>query len=201
MTYKPGTRPSAPLGECGHPTRRAARICRSCHLAAQRNVDRACECGAILSTPKATQCRACYMRDHMAETSRPTCRDCGKLISWQVGHKQNRAKRCMPCHAAYRKTLPKRLCSLDGCEQKHWSGGFCNKHHPSAGDSRGIRNYLIKLPCAVCGVVDPEVIQIDRVIREKGYTWGNVVQVCANCHMKITRGTIERPKPWNGPPV
>jgi hypothetical protein len=198
MPYKPGTRPSAPLGECGHPTWREGKTCRSCYLAGLRKETRSCACGAPLSTPKATQCRACYMRDHMAQDSRPRCRECQEPISWLAGGKV--PQRCRPCHMAYRATLPKRLCSIEGCDLPHLAQGFCRNHYSAKNDSRGIRAYLKTLPCAACGLNDPDTIQIDRAVRDLGYTWGNVVQVCANCHQKITLGKLERPPVWEGPP-
>lgn len=183
---------------CDIPIHDGGTLCRAHYIAAKKP-QKTCECGNPLSTPRAKQCRECWMRDHTAQDSRPRCKTCQTAISWTSSGKRTTAY-CKPCYAAYRKSLPKRLCSLEGCVRRHWSRGFCNQHYPGAGGSRAIRNYLAKLPCAVCGLDDPEVIQIDRVIRERGYTWGNVVQVCANCHMKITRGTIQRPPPWEGPP-
>ena len=182
---------------CDVPVSDEATLCRT-HYVAAKKPQKVCKCGNPLSTPRAIQCRTCWMRDHMAQDSRPRCKTCKTVISW--GGRGGIPTYCKPCYAEYRKSLPKRLCSLKGCNLAHWSKGFCTRHYPGAGDSRGIRNYLAELPCAVCGLDDPDVIQIDRVVREKGYTWGNVIQVCANCHMKITRGTIERPPPWEAPP-
>lgn len=184
---------------CDVPINDGSTLCRAHYLAA-KTPKKTCACGAVLAKRSAEQCRECWMRDHMAATSRPKCRDCGKPISWQVGQRGTKATRCMPCHTAYRASLPKRLCSLEGCDLPHLAQGYCRNHYTAKNDSRGIRAYLKALPCAVCGLDDPDVIQIDRAVRDLGYTWGNVVQVCANCHQKITLGKIERPPPWEGPP-
>lgn len=190
MPYKPGTRPTSPLGECGHPTWRDSKVCRSCYLAARKRETQSCACGAPLSTPRATQCRACWMKAHMAKTSRPACQRCGKLISWQVGHKANPAKLCMPCYGLQR--LENRII----VQQRRATATIHDSKKARFGRSMAgpLRELFGPRPCAACGY-NRIPCHIHRIVAENGYVLGNVVQVCPNCHGEIHRGLIEPPAP------
>lgn len=166
-----------------------ATLCRAHYLAAKAIALPTCACGATLSTKKAEQCRNCWMRDHMAKTSRPTCRDCKEPISWQVGHKGNPAARCMACHANYRRSLPKKGCSIEGCEGAHKARGLCKNHYMSVNIRErrpwsGAKSYVATLPCCICGY-DRMRSHVHRLKHQGGYEWGNCIPVCQRCHDEI----------------
>lgn len=183
---------------CGIAVFDGATLCRAHYLAAKKPKN-LCACGAELSTRKAVKCRDCWMRDHMAKTSRPTCTVCGKPISWAIGRRDAAGKRLVPercrdCEKDRRRA--NRVVVLregmtrdlaDDLDVSRWI-------RLSRGDATPFRKLIGDWPCAVCGY-DEDRCEIDRIVPDLGYVYGNVAQVCGNCHNKITRGKIPHPPP------
>lgn len=196
MPYAPGNRPTAPIGECGHPTYRDSRQCRSCYLAAKKATYVCAACAAPVKTKTSTLCRACWMKQHTATSKRPTCQRCGKLISWQskTGREKEIPKHCRPCFNAIRK------------ENRIVVEYERMRDYPTAKDPMQrkvrsalhvgiqLRKLLRPMPCAVCGY-DRIPCHVHRLVPRKGYVMGNVVQVCPNCHGEIHRKIIPPPQP------
>lgn len=189
MPWKNGP-PKIPCPLCGEPMYRRGEMCRDCYRA--RVPQKTCvDCGKVLPDKKATLCRTCWMRHHTESTSRPTCVDCGKPCSWQVGRKGTTAKRCWDCEVKRRHAnrvivnLPGRIDS----RTTNPEGRSFRQQRKRAGTLRAL---LGPLPCAICGY-NRLRSRIHRIIAANGYVWGNVVQVCSNCHYEIHDGVTPCP--------
>lgn len=196
MPYAPGNRPAAPVGECGHPTYRTSRQCRSCYLAQER-AKRTCKgCGEVLSNQAARHCRPCWMKQHTATSKRPTCQKCGVLISWQsgTGKGSKRPDHCRPCFNEIRKDnrivveyerMRDYPAAKDPMEYKVRTARHIGNQ---------LKKILRKMPCAVCAY-QRIPCHVHRLVPQKGYVMGNVVQVCPNCHGEIHAKVIPPPPP------
>lgn len=182
---------------CDVPINDGSTLCRTHYLAAKKPT-KTCECGAALSVQRATQCRACWMRDHMAKTSRPKCSVCEKPISWQVGRKGNPAKRCRDCEHKRRHENMIVVLREGMAREDLADADVSRKVRLSRWWAAKFRKLIGNWPCSVCGY-DEDQCEIDRIKPELGYVYGNVAQVCGNCHNKITRGKIPHPLPTRIP--
>lgn len=179
MPYAPGNRPNAPIGECGHPTWRKGKICRSCYLAAKRAANTCQDCGKELPDFRSDRCRACWLKKHSAEAKgAPKCVDCGKEISWAVGRAgtSHKPSRCWDCEVKRRLTL------ATGGKQARYKG------------QRKAKAILASMPCALCGY-DRMPSHIHRLNPPLGYQLGNMVQLCSRCHNEVERGLVAVPQP------
>ena len=165
MPYKPGTRPAAPIGACGHPTWRINKQCRSCYLAETRKTIRHCaDCGKSLprrGNDGAERCRECWMAQHRSPYT--LCQ----------------VPACKQPH------FGKGFC------QKHYFREWQAANGPRMSASK---RTLATRPCQVCGY-DKLRSRIHRREREKGYTLGNMVPVCSRCHDEIHYSLIPCPEP------
>lgn len=185
--------------KCGELKSAHRDICRSCWKASLPKYT--CrDCGKELTNGQSVQCRDCWMRDHMANTSRPACQDCGKEISWAVGRPgaRRQAKRCMQCENVRRHE--NRVIVLAETARPN-----AVRSDPESRWSRqkrwlafGWRNTIAKMPCAICGY-NRIPCHIHRLIPKNGYVYGNVVQVCPNCHEEIHKKLIDPPAPFEFP--
>lgn len=197
MPWKNGP-PKVACPTCGEPMYRRGTQCRACYRASQPKPT-CSTCGVDVSAKTATQCRACWMKEHMAQDSRPKCQRCGVTISWQSGTgtgrtSSKRPDHCRPCFNAIRK---------ENRIVVEWDR---MRDYPAAADpmeklvrrarhiGAQLRKILHQLPCAVCGY-NRLSSPVHRLVPEKGYVIGNVVQVCANCHGEIHKGLIPPPPP------
>lgn len=198
MPYAPGNRPAAPLGECGHPTYRSSRLCRSCFLAQERAKYTCTEpgCSNPVSTKTTKLCRDCWMKHHTETSKRPTCKKCGVAISWQsgTGNGSKRPDHCRPCFNAIRKEnrivvewdrMRDYPAAVDPMEKKVRTARHIGQV---------LRKILQPMPCAVCGY-NRIPCHVHRLVPQKGYVIGNVVQVCPNCHGEIHKKVIPPPPP------
>jgi hypothetical protein len=174
------------------------------------------DCGGAVRTKHSVRCRACWMKRHMAKTSRPTCQVCGKQISWVAGRRTERhiPKRCRDCYIKELKANPPRLrtvgCSVEGCPNKHKAHGLCRTHYNLAQFRgrrpwTGVKRYVATLPCCICGYAKMRS-HVHRLGHVGGYDWGRVIPVCQRCHdeiiSKITPeppAGIPKPAEWTEP--
>lgn len=197
MPWKNGP-PKVPCPTCGEPMYRRGTQCRPCFRASQPHPTCA-TCGADVSTKTATQCRACWMKDHMAQNSRPKCQKCGVTISWQSGTTASQRKsrapdHCRPCFNAIRKE--NRIFVLKELREVENELGiqFSRQDRVAQYQATHFRKLFGRLPCAVCGY-NRIACHIHRIVAERGYVLGNVVQVCPNCHGEIHAKLIPAPEP------
>jgi hypothetical protein len=197
MPWKNGP-PKVPCPTCGQPMYRRGAQCRACYRASQPKPT-CSTCGADVSTKTATQCRACWMKEHQAKDSRPKCKRCGVTISWMSGtaasqRKSRAPSHCRPCFNAIRKE--NRIFVEYERMRAVKADGVIETHQQRAARHVGIqlRKILQPMPCAVCGY-NRAPCDVHRLVPQRGYVMGNVVQVCPNCHREIHKKVILPPEP------
>lgn len=197
MPYKPGTRPHAPIGKCGHPTWRGNGVCRSCYLAEQRKTIRHCQdCGKALprrGNDGAARCRECWRKMRAAEKARRVCLECGKPTA-KTG---TIVTRCWECEAK-RRHANRVIVNLPGRVDRRTTNPEGRNFRQQRKRAVTLRGLIGPLPCAICGY-NKLKSRIHRIVAETGYVWGNVVQVCSNCHYEIHAGITPCP-PATTPP-
>lgn len=197
MPWKNGP-PKVACPTCGEPMYRRGTQCRACYLASQPKPT--CErCGAAVSGKESKLCRPCWMAEHTSKDSRPRCKRCGVVISRYSGTGAGRATskqpdHCRPCFNAIRK------------ENRIVVEYERMRSYPAAKDPTEytvrqarhlgyqLRKMLQPMPCAVCGY-NRIPCHVHRLVPQKGYVMGNVVQVCPNCHGEIHKGITPSPEP------
>src|SRR3989304_1430546 len=111
------------------------------------------DCGKQLGRDGQKQCRPCWMKQHMAKTSRPRCIDCGKSFSWMVGRPgaRQRPKRCWECEVKRRR---RERIIVQQERQRAVRGDLRNAETKTNRHRRWnaipLRRLLSPLPCAVC---------------------------------------------------
>ena len=159
------------------------------------------DCGNLCDR-RSKRCQDCakQARKVNAVGQHDRCMDCGTL----TGDNAHRAKRCWECWLKVKRSRPKRLCSVPSCSKVHRAKGFCSDHYAgtrmardtNTGEplpwNRSARAFAASLPCQVCGY-NRMRSHIHRLERLKGYTWGNVMALCARCHDEIHSGLTPPP--------
>lgn len=196
---------------CGGKKLVESALCRKCKTATNVPSHPCKDCGKGIkaSMVRCGACRAIFLSD------KPKCIDCGVTIK---RYPSRLTERCARCAQLHRVSLPKPLCSVEGCERPTRAGGMCATHYvgarrirvhaprtgtsgAGAADFRGIHKTAIvaiaQLPCQICGY-DRMTSHRHRLIEGKDggkYEIGNVVAVCSNCHREIHGGLTSPPTP------
>lgn len=160
-------------------------------------------CGQLMRKA-ADLCRSCYnsRRKETAIGQHDSCVDCGK----PTGDRAHRAKRCWECWLKTRRSRPPKICSIPGCSKRSRARGLCVNHYADDSMARnpktglrlprdwGVRAFLRHRPCQLCGY-NRLPSHCHRLVPLNGYTWGNVVALCARCHEEVHRGLTAPPSP------
>lgn len=143
-----------------------------------------------------------YCKRHYMALQKPRktkyfdCIDCGVPCVNPDG-------RCRPCNDAFKRGRNRERCIRDGCERPHVARGLCKSHYESE-RTKGrpqriwagqvLRRTVRTMSCQACGYSDT-VVDVHRLVPADGYTLGNVVAVCPNCHRKIHLAGAAPPPP------
>lgn len=189
---------------CGTPTEPGFDRCRECYWKSRVFISpdaRICpDCGGRKGH-KSAKCSDCFKRSRRIHPEmHPLCTTCGTILA----STRNTSGLCRKCAAKRRNFHPK-TCEMTGCIFPVRAKGLCKSHYESSRKKehpidtlQGLKAYVRKLPCAVCGY-DKTTRNVHRIIPSKGYTWGNVAPLCPNCHAEVHLRLISHPEPIDTP--
>lgn len=164
--------------------------CRACQGKESKSHHPCEDCGVIVQRGS-KRCSACYAATIGA--TRIRCIDCNAPLS-----RGRLTKRCRACNTEYRRSLPRPICSEDGCPREAKARGMCAPHYVKfvrkrpTKEFRGslLKTHLSHWPCQLCGYRRMRS-DIHRLTPGKDggtYTPGNMVALCARCHREVHRG-------------